>query len=545
MTSEDTTKELAHMGLIAAAMKKTGIIDSIDQLIPVSKEKGAQLTMGQRTAGLIFNSLGFIDTRLYMTSSHMKSLAIERLFDESVKSHMFTDDSLGRLLDRIAEYGSTAFFVKVAMKIIDTFKPSIKRKIIHFDTTSLSLYGQYEGTKEDDFRPDYGYAKNGRHDLKQVLLLLGVFAIDDIGLPIMMQPLSGNFSDKKTLGNAPILFQEIFKSIKEQDDFLCVVDSAGYELSLKNSSFFRWLSRVPETHARAKSLINADIPEDKWVDLGKGYKQVVEHVFYQNVAQRWVLVFSEQAREREEHSLIKKIAKEEALAKRELKQLNKNIFECEKDASLALKKVGKKWKYHQLDAQISPVMKHRSAGKPKDGAEKILIGYEILGNIRSDEERIKEAKRTLGRFILGTNDLDVNRLPDNEILSSYKKQSSVESGFAFIKNNTFEVDSVFLKKPSRIEALMAVMTLSLMMYGICQLQVRSELDKKNETILNAANKPTKKPTAKYVFRLFRMVHVQKVKINDLWKDRILNLDATLVKIIDLFGPDGRKIYGLT
>jgi transposase len=49
------------------------------------------------------------------------------------------------------------------------------------------------------------------------------------GLPVMMQPLSGNASDKKTLAQAPLLFSKILRSLEKTDDFLHVMDSAGYE----------------------------------------------------------------------------------------------------------------------------------------------------------------------------------------------------------------------------------------------------------------------------------------------------------------------------
>jgi len=40
----------------------------------------------------------------------------------------------------------------------------------------------------------------------------------------------------------------------------------------------------------------------------------------------------------------------------------------------------------------------------------------------------------------------------------------------------FQVDSIFLQKPSRIEALMMVMTLCLMVYSIAQHQLRKAIN---------------------------------------------------------------------
>ena len=50
----------------------------------------------------------------------------------------------------------------------------------------------------------------------------------------------------------------------------------------------------------------------------------------------------------------------------------------------------------------------------------------------------------------------------------YKEQSGTEKGFKFIKDNSFEIDSVFLEKPERIDALLMIMVLCLMVYSYVQ-----------------------------------------------------------------------------
>ena len=93
-----------------------------------------------------------------------------------------------------------------------------------------------------------------------------------------------------------------------------------------------------------------------------------------------------------------------------------------------------------------------------------------------------------GRFILATNDLDKENYQDQMMLNEYKEQQNVESGFRFFKDPWFMVDSIFLKSPKRIEALMMVMTLCLMIYNISQYKLRETLKEKNETLPNQLNK---------------------------------------------------------
>ena len=54
-------------------------------------------------------------------------------------------------------------------------------------------------------------------------------------------------------------------------------------------------------------------------------------------------------------------------------------------------------------------------------------------------------------------------------------RQGVERGFRFLKDPWFMVDSVFLKSPRRIEALMMVMTLCLLVYNVAQYHLRDKL----------------------------------------------------------------------
>ena len=53
-----------------------------------------------------------------MEAEHLDGLAVDRLIGPHIKGEDFTDDSLGRLLDEIANYNPTVFYTEVALKII-------------------------------------------------------------------------------------------------------------------------------------------------------------------------------------------------------------------------------------------------------------------------------------------------------------------------------------------------------------------------------------------------------------------------------------------
>jgi transposase len=77
-------------------------------------------------------------------------------------------------------------------------------------------------------------------------------------------------------------------------------------------------------------------------------------------------------------------------------------------------------------------------------------GWGLLVNFRRDDAKIKQLKNTKSRFIIATNVLDKERLSDDQVLSFYRRQSKIEDGFKFIKDSSFKMKGIYLKRPERI-----------------------------------------------------------------------------------------------
>ena len=79
----------------------------------------------------------------------------------------FTDDTLGRCLDKIYEYGTTKFVSDITFQIASQL--DLLGKFMYGDTSSLTLYGDYDNLEKDSNAPTvtYGFAKNKRFDLKK------------------------------------------------------------------------------------------------------------------------------------------------------------------------------------------------------------------------------------------------------------------------------------------------------------------------------------------------------------------------------------------
>jgi transposase len=137
---------------------------------------------------------------------------------------------------------------------------------------------------------------------------------------------------------------------------------------------------------------------------------------------------------------------------------------------------------------------------------------------------------------LGTNS-DVSALSDAEMITAYKGQSQVEGGFRFLKDPLFFVSSLFVKKPSRIEGLLMVMTLALLVYSVAQRRLRAQLATHHETVPNQIKQPTTSPTLRWVFQLLEGIHRLRMTVQGQAHDLIEGLNDVQVKILWLFGNE--------
>ena len=142
-----------------------------------------------------------------------------------------------------------------------------------------------------------------------------------------------------------------------------------------------------------------------------------------------------------------------------------------------------------------------------------------------------------GLFILATNDLGISA---KVLLDEYKSQQRVERGFRFLKSPEFLVDSLYLKKPERIESLLMIMTLSLMVYSALEYRIRKELKVNNETFPNQLKKPIQNPTAKWIFENFFAIHL--LIMNNTYQ--IIGLNPLHRQILRLLGSSYEALYGI-
>lgn len=532
---------LDHLGLVAATIQDCGLMDIIDDLIPVDRSRGAKTSHGQRAAAMILNGLGFIDDRLYMFETFLEGKPVKRLLGSDVEARYFNDDALGRTLDRIYQYGVTDFIAHIAYQLHANL--NLWDRFARLDTTTLSVYGDYEvADSSAEAMPAYGYSKQKRMDLKQVILLLATSG--PANLPMWMSAHPGNASDTKTLPKAASRIEAFKQMLEQAPNMIYVADSAMYERCVSDQLSISWLSRVPERIGLAKDLVQQPDEAIEWQPLDNGYAIAPYRRQYKGVDQRWLLVFSEQAHQRECQTLERQVGKAHDKQVRALKRLSQQTYQCQADAQQALDNFKKQLKYHTIEAQIEPIWGYTKPGAPKKGEQPVVKGYRIQGDLVRDESIVSRLKASKGRFILATN-VPESELSNDQMLVQYKAQTGIERGFQFIKDDMFELDAVFLKKPERIEALMAIMTLCLMMFNLASYQLHQTLKKHDATVKDQLNKPTQKPSLAWIFRQFYGIQVLCMVDGEQINKMVINVKPHLAEIVEYFGRTAMAIYGLS
>lgn len=218
-------------------------------------------------------------------------------------------------------------------------------------------------------------------------------------------------------------------------------------------------------------------------------------------------------------------------------------FPSQEAAEAAVERLTQRWAYHQVEVRYREVAHYGRRGRPASGTVPQRVGWRLEGEVAERPEAIAQAERRLGKFILATNELDEERLPAEEMLLAYKGQGvGPERGFRFLKDPWFFTDSLFLKSPKRIMALVMVMGLALLVYALAEHRLRTALQERGESMPNQVGKPTQRPTMRRVFQMFEGIDLLLISTPEGVQQQVLNLRPVHRQIIRLLGPNVEKCY---
>jgi len=487
------------------------------------------------------NALGFSNKTLYLTPNFYENRPVDLLIKEGLEAKDLHDDCLGTALDALYDYGVTELFYRISSQALSSY--GIKHRFVHLDTTSFSLHGKCYNSEDSEevVKITKGYSKDNNPDLNQVVLSL--ICSYKSSIPVWLEVLDGNNNDKKSFRKSIEQYKNQFTN-KQLPYF--VADSALYtKEGLAELSGVKWVTRVPETIKEAKEAIENTRKEEMMSSDDDGYWIKKISSCYGDVNQRWLVVFSQQAYKQQYATLAKRIRKESDEKNKELWHLSKKAYACESDAEKAAIDFNKKLKYHLVEYNIEEKMRYEKKGRPDKNSVPVNHDYYITGVIKINPQAVDKAAKRKGFFIIATNELSEENIKTEQLLSIYKSQGiSVERGFRFLKDPLFYAESLYLKSPRRIMALLMVMGMSLLVYSLAERKIRKVLKNTKQSIPNQLGKPTSSPTLRWIFYIFEGVLLLNIRDGTEIKHMVMNFKEEHGTVIRSLGDEVKKMYFL-
>lgn len=197
--------QVSHLPLITAFAKRLGIVEEID-----SRVAGRMATsLGRIALALIHDALSG-RSPLFRVHEFFAAKDTELLLGADLDETALGAHTIGRTLDRLHEHGTNKILTAVALRAMKLV--NVRETFVHFDTTSLRVWGQHEPLDTDPFNLTWGHSKCKRPDLHQLVLSL---LSGKGGLPIQFTCEHGNSSDKKPNRNALQLANEFFSDNRD------------------------------------------------------------------------------------------------------------------------------------------------------------------------------------------------------------------------------------------------------------------------------------------------------------------------------------------
>jgi transposase len=515
-----TFSEVGHLPIVKEFAKKIKLVETLDTMVDSQME----LSPGVTVMAMVLDTLSG-RTPLYRLEEFFQEKDVELILGQDVSPARFCDYNVGRVLDKIYETGTQRIFSQLAGNAIDVFDVDARR--LHFDTTSISVFGDYDYI-DPALKITYGHSKDKRPDLKQ--FLISMLCVDR-NIPIIGTTEDGNASDK-SLNNELLggISRHMARHGLKPGAFVYVADSAFVtpdNLQKAQDNNVKFITRLPATYKECGRAIADAVAADDWVDFGKlnetpatlkrpaadyrGYETTVE-LYGQHY--RAIVVHSSSHDKRRHKRIDRLLAKKRKELEAHCKKINSGPFYCHADAQAAADKITKiaSGSYHKVQYQINKVPKY-PRGRPVKGMQRTPIGYEYLVdiNIDVDQNALCPLRLEAGCFVLICN-LSSNQERSQwtalSLLQLYKNQSGIEQNFGFLKDPVI-VNSIFLKKPTRIEVLGLILLIALLIWRLMERCMRHHLDKTDTEITGWKNRPTKRPTSFMMTTKFLSVLVVK------------------------------------
>ena len=448
-------RTVGALPVVAALAERLGLVEAVDRFCPIRSV--ADYSHGQVVLALVANRLSHPRPLSSFVDWGEQYAVLETLGIEPGK---LNDDRLGRTLDALAEQLDEVLNL-VARRAIERFGISIAE--LHWDLTHLAFTGSY--ADQDDEHPR---VRKGRTPEQTIVrqVRTGLLVSDDGAVPLVAKSFDGSSNDVITVEPALARLDALRAALPAPGEPPLLVGDSKL-LSAANVRAFearglRFVCPHPKDAPMKRRLVALE--ERKLLPLGyrpqrqrgqeRRYLAREDNLSIGSSQLRALLVLSLDDRDAARAQREKQLAR----AEDELGKLNRGVPTFKRSAAETERRARAILERRRV-RQLTQLTINTSGSYPQ-------------AELQRDQEAIAEAERLDGRYCLVSND---QQLSPDELFAAYKRQHLVEGRFADFKG-PLVVRPVFLHNNKRINALVAITSLALLLYGLIERTVRRGLD---------------------------------------------------------------------
>ncbi len=480
---------LGSLPVIADFCGRLDIRGIVDRACPVRDI--AIVTHGQVIEALIANRLTSPQPLLHV-EDWAREWAVAEVF--GIEPGVLNDDRIGRALDAIAPM-LDRIVGSIGLTAIEGFGIDVSR--IHWDMTSMSLFGDYDRNDTEFAVPSYGHPKDRRVDLKQIQTGLGVTG--DGGIPIFHRAFDGRAGEVNQVAGA----MESLRSMCTPRRFLLVGDSkliSFGNVASMTAAGVTFIAPASKIYVNADGLRGANLMTMIDVDYiadrdrtkppdARGRYRASEDTWTMHppkglktspIELRRVFVWSS--------------ADADAAATSRTNKLDRARTDLDSLTS------GLGGRYYattaKVQARLTVIANKRRVGDYLQTTVSTDTNQHPTLDWHFDQAALDHEAATDGWYCLLTN-LDPTNADASEVLTRYKGQEIVERRYHNFKG-PLAVAPIFLKNNRRIQALLSVICLALLIFCLIERDVRRALEP-DQKMTGFPGRPTARPTGRLIF----------------------------------------------
>ena len=455
-------KALGALPVVASFGRRLDLQGIVDRACPVREV--ATLTHGQVIQVLVANRLTS-PAPLRRVEDWAAAWAVPEVF--GIPPAALNDDRIGRALDAIAPK-LDAIVGSVGAQAIAEFGLEVAR--LHWDMTSISLYGAYQEPEEGFIAPRFGHPKDRRPDLKQVQT--GLAVTGEGGVPVFHRAYDGGAGEVAQVAGAMRALTELAGPRR----FLLVGDSKLVSYAnLRDimAAEVDFIAPASKTYVPAEVLAALDVQAAAPVDYlaeRDQHKPPTQRGSYR-VVEDTMTIGGRRSTDpalRVRRVFVWSSARAGAAATARARKLDRATDDLER----LTRGLGSRH-YPTLDkvqARLAAITKARrvsglldaEVGSDQDGKPTLTW--------RFDQAALEREQATDGWYGLLTN-LDPTQVDAATVLARYKGQEVVERRYGAFKG-PLAVAPLFVQSNRRIQALVSVICLALLIFCLVERQVR-------------------------------------------------------------------------